>query len=1618
MKGLLFKGAKRRVFAFMAAIALSFSLIGVVPARRVSATEDWRDTELIVNGDFEIDFNGEGSGWTRDIDWTRFNGDGYDGTWTKSNQNMTNNTTQFFHYSNQADDAGEISLSQIVTITEAGKYKVVFEADGINTEYDIYFKNGDNTISTTHGTIETDWNDWKSKGTLDVDLPAGDIKIILTLDVKKGGWGDIDNVKLLKYYGVYYTATPANSPYQKGDSADPISITVDCASTNIESVLVGTTELTKDTHYSLSDSDTSTVITFDRSYLNEFEDGDYTVTITFDEDDAADATANFTITSAPVYKVSGDAWTYNKDLAYSDQSHSVNVDSANDKIASVKVGDATLTATTDYTLANDEGKTNLVFTETYLKSLTTGKYTATIAFNDGAADKTASFTITEYPTGLQNGDFSSATDGKFNDWTSTDNGFAYSSNTEGKNDVLSVWIENEDEQSFSQIFKAEDSGKFVLSYDLIGSNDYKGSTGFSIYLNNTKIGDITTTGYSWSKVKTDEFELTKNQIVNLEIKGTFEDNMWFAIDNIKIVDPAAEEELPVGLQNGDFENAKYWVYPEGAKEPFAIKSVEEKDGNNKSAHILNIWTDDYTNEYAFTQTFKAEKSGQFVLKYKYLGSETCGFAIYVNDTKVDTLTGKGWNGGEWTERTSKTVFELEKDEKVTFSIKGTQLEGKDIYFKLDDISVVEYEEDPNARNFNIDTTIATGDKVDTDLYVEKLDLAKGFITGADISSYASIVASGATYKNAKGEPLSDAKFFELLAESGVNYVRIRVWVDPKNSSGKGYGGGNCDIETAKKLGKLATDAGMRVLIDFHYSDFWTDPGKQVAPKAWQGLALEEKAEKLFDWTYESLMAIIKAGVDVGMVQIGNETTTGFCGETKRENMCLLFKSGSDAVRAVEEELYEGKPTIMMAIHLTNPNSVDFSSYAKDLKENGVVYDVFATSFYPYWHGTLDNLYKQLAAVADEYDKYVMVAETSYVRTLEDGDGWTNTESQISYDEGSDVFPYDVSEQGQVLHIRNVIKTVTSIPDNKGIGVFWWEPAWIPVQNWADAVDQDKVLAENKTLWETCGSGWASSAAAEYDPKDAGKWYGGSAVDNESWFDFDGKALESLKVYNMVRFGTNSEDYLIDVIDTEYSFVEGEEYSFPTKVDALYASGKTYEVDVTWDQDQIKEAAAIGRGSYEIDGTVTYKGKKYDVICDLTIKPINLLVNGSFEEGEYGWTIERTNNGDKVTGDDPHDGKNAFHFWSESDQRFTVTQEVTLKPGAYALDGYFQGLEGVQGEIFVTVGEDEYAAKYKLAGYNNWQNPVIDRIFVTEETKVIVGFRSSYSVNDWGTCDDFTLYRMGNIVTISFDSNGHGTAPDPITVLEGEKVNQPAYPSAEGFIFVGWFKDKMCAEFFNFDRPIIADNADITLYAGWVKNPEKSYYQEGKSEGNIGSLSWILGDGDLHSTYHSTVNDAETINHFKGVDIARYLNDADMAAENGFEAAADAVAGGLAPSSAGFTPFAALGGSSLRAEAGSLKLTIFSSYLETLDPGYYLLRIVFDDGEVYTMLTINAKAADAEVEPDDNKAADADVEPADDSASKDTAPKTADETPIEAAMLILLISAAGLSYILGLKRKRS
>ncbi len=385
-------------------------------------------------------------------------------------------------------------------------------------------------------------------------------------------------------------------------------------------------------------------------------------------------------------------------------------------------------------------------------------------------------------------------------------------------------------------------------------------------------------------------------------------------------------------------------------------------------------------------------------------------------------------------------------------------------------------------------------------------IPEGFVRGVDVSSYLAERESGARFYDFDGNELDDEGFFSFLSDCGINYVRVRVWNDPFDADGNGYGGGDCDIENAVRIGQLATGAGCRLLVDFHYSDFWADPKKQKPPKAWEGLSLEEKASELERFTKDSLIRLLDAGVDVGMAQVGNETNGSLCGETEWDGVCALLAAGSSGIHAASEER---KQEIAVVCHFANPETEGrFAEYAMELSRHGVEYDIFATSYYPYWHGTIENLAEVLREVSEEYGKHVMVAETSWAYTLEDGDGHPNTIA-----EGADAdFDYPISPQGQAQEIRAVMGAVAGLGE-AGVGVFYWEPAWIPAQPYDPSLEgAAETLEANREIWEEKGSGWASSYAAEYDPDDAGKWHGGSAVDNQALFDFSGHPLESLRVF--------------------------------------------------------------------------------------------------------------------------------------------------------------------------------------------------------------------------------------------------------------------------------------------------------------------------------------------------------------------------------------------------------------------------------------------------------------------------------------------------------------------------
>lgn len=681
-----------------------------------------------------------------------------------------------------------------------------------------------------------------------------------------------------------------------------------------------------------------------------------------------------------------------------------------------------------------------------------------------------------------------------------------------------------------------------------------------------------------------------------------------------------------------------------------------------------------------------------------------------------------------------------------------------------------------------------------EINVKKVALADDFITGADLSSYIALKDSGVVFRDENGKPLSDAEFFSYLRDGGMNWVRIRIWNDPYNSSGNGYGGGNNDLDKAIRLGQMVTKAGMRVLIDFHYSDFWADPKKQKAPKAWAGYTVEQKEEAVYKFTLDSLNALRSAGVDVGMVQVGNETNNGIAGETAWDNMAKLFKAGSRAVREFDKNC-------LVAVHFTDPQK-GYADIAKRLHDSEIDYDVFGSSYYPFGHGDASNLKSVLEYIVETYGKKVMAAETSWPTTLTDGDGYGMATPPSIPDMYKDQ-DYGVSVQGQADEMQELISKVNAINDTypgKSIGVFYWEPAWISPYYIKDGEgnDNDSLYKQNFDLWEKYGSGWASSYAAEYDPDDAGVWFGGSAMDNSSWFDFDGTALPTAKIYSLVRTGASTTRRIASVDSNPVMKITvGERIDWSTvTVTAKYNDGTTEQKTVAWNEDEQKLVNTYKAGEYIVNGIVSTEDKEYRI--KLTIQVLrsvanNILENPGFESGvETPWVIEtRLGHGSAetdpvaaVTGEDPYSGTKGLHFWSSIGLDMTVSQTIKPEAGVYTFGSYIQGggadREDVQ-YAFVTVKDKDGNVKYNLRasftldGWKNWSNPEITGITVEEGDTLVVGLiMKSTQDGAWGTIDDFYLYGEH---TVSIDGNiMHGTVTaNVVKANSGERIHITVTP---------------------------------------------------------------------------------------------------------------------------------------------------------------------------------------------------------------------------------------------------
>ena len=336
--------------------------------------------------------------------------------------------------------------------------------------------------------------------------------------------------------------------------------------------------------------------------------------------------------------------------------------------------------------------------------------------------------------------------------------------------------------------------------------------------------------------------------------------------------------------------------------------------------------------------------------------------------------------------------------------------------------------------------------------------------------------------------------FDILKDYSINAVRLRLWNDPYSEDGEPYGAGTNDLPATITLAKRAKEHGMDVLLDLHYSDFWADPGKQRVPKAWRGMDAGQLEDAVYAFTRDVLIVMKEAGVLPELIQVGNELTNGMLwpmGQMPNyDNLARFISAGIRAVRSVDADM-------PVMIHLDNGgNNAMYIDWFDHYMERGEDFDIIGLSYYPFWHGTLDDLKNNMNDLAVRYGKELVIAEVSMGHTMEDYAEY----EKLSPDERKgyatkpelvEKLPFPMTKEGQCDFMKALFDVMDQVPENKCQGFFYWEAAWIPVP----------------------GLGWATEAALPYIEE---KGPCGNEWANQALFDYDGNALPALETIRDYR----------------------------------------------------------------------------------------------------------------------------------------------------------------------------------------------------------------------------------------------------------------------------------------------------------------------------------------------------------------------------------------------------------------------------------------------------------------------------------------------------------------------
>ena len=283
-----------------------------------------------------------------------------------------------------------------------------------------------------------------------------------------------------------------------------------------------------------------------------------------------------------------------------------------------------------------------------------------------------------------------------------------------------------------------------------------------------------------------------------------------------------------------------------------------------------------------------------------------------------------------------------------------------------------------------------------------------FSKGADVGWLPQMEATGYKFYDADGK---ETDCLQLLKDRGMNSIRLRVWVNPNDDKASGH----CSKEETIIMALRAQKMGMRVMINFHYSDSWADPAKQFKPKAWEKHSFPELLDDVYNHTFDVISSLKKAGVTPEWVQVGNEIPGGMLwpdGSTDNwKQLGQLLNKGYDAVKAVDEN-------IKVIVHVDEGNNnAKFRTFFDNATAQKVRYDIIGLSYYPYWikkdySETIADLEFNLNDMVKRYNKDVMIVEV----------GGEDDKVQNTYE-----------------LLKATIEAVKKVPNNRGLGVMYWEP---------------------------------------------------------------------------------------------------------------------------------------------------------------------------------------------------------------------------------------------------------------------------------------------------------------------------------------------------------------------------------------------------------------------------------------------------------------------------------------------------------------------------------------------------------------------------------------------------